>query len=118
MTFNVLQIHYRIHGQVEQSEVVSFNALNVLNYKLLLTCTTLFCVHIRSNSYKEKFLSIYFIIPLKHLTLKESKVKPSRLKFINGDNRLTHRVIFQKQEKKEAFQRFVMQAQRKIFGLT
>lgn len=112
-----MQIHYKIHGQVEHSEVVSFNALNVLNYKLLLTKSTLICVNIRSNTYKEKFLSIFFIIPLKHLTMKESKVKPNRLKFASAETRLMHRVIFPKQEKKEAFQRFVVQFQRKIFRL-
>lgn len=49
--------------------------------------------------------------------MKESKVKPNRLKFASAETRLMHRVIFPKQEKKEAFQRFVVQAQRKIFRL-
>ena len=102
---------------MEQSEVVSFNALNVMNYKLLLTKTTLICVHFKSNSYKEKFVSIFFVIPLKHLTMKESKAKPNRLKFASAETRLMHRVIFQKQDKKEAFQNYVVQFQRKIFRL-
>lgn len=110
-------MHYKIHGQVEHSDVVSFNALNVLNYKLLLTKTTLICVQIKSSSYKEKFLSIFFLIPLKHLTMKESKVKPNRLKFASAETRLMHRVIFAKQDKKETFQRMIGQFQRKIFRL-
>lgn len=102
---------------IEHSEMVAFNALNVMSYKLLLTKSTLICVNIRSSAYKEKFLGIFFVIPLKHLTMKESRVKPNRLKFASAETRLMHRVIFAKQEKKENFQKVIVQFQRKIFRL-
>lgn len=103
---------------VEYSDSVAGSSWNIFDSRLIVTKTCVICVSVsKPDSYKEKFQSINFYIPLKNLTMSESKVKPVRLKLANSENRLVYRVVFVKPDRKQTFQGHVIQLQKKLFRI-